>query len=180
MRFRQMLMAVTTLLLLMPVFVLAGDYDHKISVDKVTFEWKLDGKNINVRLQAETEGWVGIGFNPSEDMKDANFILGYVKKGSVKVTDHFGTSKRQHKADKKLDGKNDVTNAAGKEADGVTEISFTIPLDSDDAKDAVIAADKETTVLLAYGAGRDSFRSKHKFRTALKVNLTTGKYTEAK
>jgi hypothetical protein len=35
-------------------------------------------------------------------------------------------------------------------------------------------------VLLAYGAGRDSFKTKHQFKTALKVNLSTGEFSELK
>ena len=36
----------------------------------------------------------------------------------------------------------------------------------------------ETVVLLAYGPDRDSFKVKHKFRTAMKVNLATGASSE--
>jgi len=158
----------------------AADYDHKIEIDKMTFEWKLDDKVIHVRLTAATTGWVGVGFNPSDEMKDANFIIGYVKKGKVKVTDHFGTSNRQHDKDEKVGGKTNVTNITGSEKKEITEIGFTIPLNSGDAKDQVINPDAETTVLLAYGSGRDSFRSKHEFKAALKVFLKTGKFTKMK
>lgn len=161
-------------------FGAVSSYDHKIEVEKMTLEWKLDGQQIHVRLTAKTTGWVGIGFNPSTEMKDANFILGYVKKGKVKVTDHFGTSKRQHDKDKKLGGKRNVTNIDGSESKNMTEVAFTIPLNSGDAKDQVIDPEKETKVLLAYGSGRDSFRAKHQFKAALSVNLKTGQFKRVK
>lgn len=155
-------------------------FDHKIEVEKMVFEWTLSADAIHVRLAAETEGWVGIGFNPSKRMKDANFILGYVKNGKVKVTDHHGTTERQHVKDKKLGGEKNVSDVAGKEENGVTEIRFTIPLDSGDPKDSPIWTDKPNTILLAHGSGRDSFRTKHVFKTALTVDLGSGEFSSVK
>jgi hypothetical protein len=161
---------------------LAGSnaYDHKIAVENIVFEWKLADETIHIRLAAKTEGWVGIGFNPSSRMKDANFIIGYVKEGNVKVTDHYGTTERQHEKDTKLGGQINIADIAGKEENGVTEITFSIPLNSEGPKDRPIWTGKDNTVLLAYGAGRDSFRAKHQFKTALKVNLSTGEFSALK
>jgi hypothetical protein len=155
----------------------SNEYDHKITVGNIVFEWKLASETIHIRLTAKTEGWVGIGFNPSKRMKDANFIIGYVKKGSVKVADHYGITERQHEKDSKLGGQMNISNIAGEEKNGVTQITFSIPLNSEDSMDRPIWTDKDNTVLLAYGAGRDSFRAKHKFRAALKVNLSTGGFS---
>jgi hypothetical protein len=161
---------------------LAGSngYDHKIAVENIVFEWKLSGEILHIRLAAKTEGWVGIGFNPSKRMKDANFIIGYVKEGNVTVTDHYGTTERQHEKDTKLGGQMNIGDIAGKEENGVTEITFSIPLNSAGPKDRPIWTDKDNTVLLAYGAGRDSFTAKHQFKTALKVNISTGEFSALK
>ena len=161
---------------------LAGSnaYNHKIAVENIVFEWKLSGEDIHIRLTAKTEGWVGIGFNPSKRMKDANFIIGYVKEGNVNVADHYGITERQHEKDTKLGGQMNITNIVGKEGNGVTDITFFIPLNSEDPKDRPIWTDKDNTVLLAYGAGRDSFRAKHRFKTVLKVNMSTGEFSEVK
>jgi len=158
----------------------AAPFQHQLTTDGITFEWSIEKKDITIQLSAETDGWVAIGFNPSEKMKDANFILGYVKRGKTVVADHFGITAHQHKSDKKLGGKENITNIEGHEKDGITTISFSIPLDSGDETDQVLSMDGETTVLLAYGSGRDSFRTRHKFRTALKVNLNTGTFEKIK
>ena len=171
---------IIALILSMPFTLMAMEYTHKVDVDNMTFQWKVDGDNLHVGLKAKTTSWVGIGFNPSDGMKDANFILGYVKNGKLKITDHYGTTKRQHNKDSKSGGQNNITNASGKEAAGFTEISFTIPLNSGDANDVVIMPDKENVVLLAYGPGRDSFKTRHAFKTALNINLATGKFEKLK
>ena len=96
------------------------------------------------------------------------------KKGKAKIIDEFGHDDNKHKSDTKLGGANDVTLVEGTEVDGLTTIEFTIPLDSGDKNDGKIDANGDTTVLLGYGAGRDSFRAKHKYRSTFIVNLSTG------
>jgi hypothetical protein len=126
-------------------------------------------------VSGKTTGWVGIAFNPSTQMKDGNFILGYVKDGKVSILDHFGDGDTSHEDDEKLGGSTDITIIGGTEDKTSTAIEFSMPLNSGDKKDTVIDPAGETVVLLAYGGSRDSFKSKHQFRTAIKVNLSDGK-----
>ncbi|MCI5138703.1 MAG: DOMON domain-containing protein [Candidatus Electrothrix sp. AR1] len=154
--------------------VFAEGYDHETEVQGMSFAWTVDGENLKVQLSAKTTSWVGVGFNPSSKMKGAGFVLGYVKDGKVKVSDEYGDGENSHKSDKKLGGTDNVTVIGGSEKDGVTMVEFSLPLASGEKTDAVIQPDGETTVLLAYGEGRDSFKVKHTFRTAIKVNLQTG------
>lgn len=161
-------------------FAASEGYDHKVTAGNMELEWKLNEGNIQIRVAANTDGWVAVGFNPSSRMKDANIVMGFVKNGEVSVTDHYGTTERQHEEDTKAGGQSNVENVSGKEANGITEITFTMPLNSGDDKDQPIVADKDNIVLLAYSAGRDSFRTKHTFRTVLKVNFQTGESSKVK
>jgi hypothetical protein len=161
-----------------PGFCEEVQYTHEVVLKGVSFHWKTTDDLLHIKLIAETTGWVGIGFNPTKHMLNADFIIGYVKNGKVKVVDHYGISERRHKNDSKLGGENHVTDISGKEENDTTEIRFAIPLDSGDSNDKPLSLNSETIVLLAYGAGRDSFKSRHKFRTTLRVNLKTGEYKE--
>lgn len=171
-----LLTILSTLLISGMTPVAAADYDHTLTSKKITFEWKINGANIDIRLSAPTKGWVGVGFNPSKQMKDANFIIGYVKNGKVKVTDDYGKSNKTHGKDSKAGGKKDVTGISGSEENGATTIAFTIPLNSGDSKDKALDINADTTVLLAYGSGRDSFKSRHKVHEILNVNLASGAF----
>ena len=162
------------------VLAASGAYEHELTVEDMVFAWTVDGDVLNVRLQGKTDSWVGIGFNPTSRMKDANIIIGFVKGGKVEVLDHYGTTEHQHQMDSRIGGESNVSNVSGKEADGMTEISFSIPLQSNDPKDRPIWTDKPNTVLLAHGAGRDSFRTKHVRRMVLEVNLKTGEFKRVK
>lgn len=155
--------------------LVAQDYDFEAKAKNMSFSWKVDGSDLKVKLSGKTTGWIGIGFNPSTQMKDADFVLGYVKDGKAKIIDEFGDSERTHKQDEKLGGSNNVTLVGGSEESGVTTIEFSIPLKSGDKTDTAIDPAGETIVLLAYGGKRDSFKSKHKYRTTIKVNLSSGK-----
>ena len=172
--FQKMIIGIIVMFFATVANLQAADYDHEVKNNKITFAWKIEGDKLAVKLSAETEGWVGIGFNPVAGMKGANFILGYVKDGKVHLNDDFGTGTNSHKPDTNLDGTSDVTLVGGMEKDGMTTIEFTIPLKSNDKNDTKIDVNGDTTVLLAYGGGRDSFLAKHRYRTALKVNLSTG------
>lgn len=171
---KSIVIGISVILTATVINIQAADYDHEVKDKKIAFAWKIEGDKLAVKLTAETDGWVGIGFNPIKQMKGANFILGYVKKGVVELDDDFGIDENSHKSDTKLEGTSDVILIGGTETGGVTSIEFTLPLDSADKNDTKIDVNGETTVLLAYGAGRDSFKSKHKYRTTLKVNLSTG------
>lgn len=152
----------------------SAEYQHSMTVEKMTFDWSVDGENLAVKLSAPTKGWVAVGFNPTDQMKDANIIIGYVKKGKVKIVDDFGTGASLHKADTKIGGAANVTVVGGTEEGNTTTIEFSIPLNSGDDKDGVIDPSGDTTVILAYGPERDSFRMKHDFNATAVVNLSTG------
>lgn len=152
----------------------AEPFSHTLTDGPMTFSWTVEDGVLQAKITGKTKGWVAVGFNPVKMMKGANFIMGYVKDGKVTVTDHIGNTERNHKADTKSGGQNNTSNTAGSEKGGVTEISFTIPLDSKDSNDTLIDPSGMTTVLVAMGGGRDSFRSVHSFRAVHRVNLSTG------
>ena len=158
----------------------ASTYDHEITVQNMTLSWKVNGDDLHIKLTAPTTGWLGIGFNPSIGMKDAKFVLGYVKEGKINVSDEFGTGEIRHESVEKFGGKSDITCISGQEEGGETTIEFTIPLVSKDTKGGRIDPAAETTVLLAYGLDHDSSRLRHKFRTTISVNLSTGMSNQLK
>jgi hypothetical protein len=151
-------------------------YTYKITVEKVQFNWLVDNNNLHVKLVVQNPGWVGVGFNPTEGMKDANFILGYVKDGAVMISNQHGTSMTLHKKNQELGGDGHVMNPSGIEKNGITEISFEIPLKTGDKLDRPITVNGDTGLLLAYGASKNLAQI-HMFRAKLNVNLSNGAYS---
>jgi len=141
-----------------------------ISSKDITLKWKIEGKNLHILVYAKTKGWLAVGFNPTKRMKDANIIIGYVKKGKFFIRDDYGVSIMSHKADTVLKGKNNILKPVGKEKDGITTMEFSIPLSSGDKFDRKLVAGKEYRVLLAYGK-KDNFTSYHAYRAAVEITL---------
>lgn len=112
--------------------------------------------------------------------RGANIIIGAVKSGKVKIEDHYGDRKRGHSSDEKLGGKNHVLDPSGEESDGVTTISFSLPLDTKEEWDKPIVPGKMSRVMIGYGDGRDSFNDRHAFRSVYDINYTTGETKELK
>lgn len=168
------MVCVLMLSLFLTVSASSAEYQHSLDVQKMTFSWSVNSDQLAVKLSAPTTSWVAVGFNPSSKMKDADIIIGYVKKGKVTISDDFGIAATQHKGDSKVGGQDNVTVVGGSEEGNVTTIEFSIPLNSGDDKDSVIDPNGDTVVILAYGEGRDSFRVKHKVAETVTVNLSTG------
>lgn len=152
----------------------AADYQHSLKVDQMNFSWSVNADSLAVRLSAPTTGWVAIGFNPTEMMKDANIVIGCVKDGKAELSDDFGSGPTTHMPDDKRGGANNVTLVDGSEAGNITTLEFSIPLNSGDANDGVINPAADTKVMLAYGPDRDSFKMKHQFAKTITVNLASG------
>lgn len=117
------------------------------------------GDNAEVTVGAAVKGWVAVGFDPSSRMKDANFLIGYVKDGQAFARDDFGISATSHAPDVKVGGKDNLISFSGTEANGYTTMTFVIPRDSGDSKDHPLSAGQHT-VILGASAG-DSFTAMH-------------------
>ncbi len=134
--------------------------------------WRVIGENLEVSISYATTGWVAVGFNPTRMMRDANIIIGYVADGEAVITDQFGNSTITHRPDEDLGGTYDLTNTAGTEEDGVTTLSFVMPLDSGDEYDRPLEQGETYTVIVAHGAdGVDDVATYHQGRGSMEITL---------
>ncbi|MBD3285579.1 DOMON domain-containing protein, partial [candidate division WOR-3 bacterium] len=124
--------------------------------------------SVHFKLSAPTTGWVALGIAPTTMMKGADFIMGYVAEGNAVIADEYGNSATSHKPDTELGGEDNIQNKSGSEADGVTQISFSIPLDSGDEYDKVLEPGGSYKVIFAYGSS-DDFTSYHKKKASAKI-----------
>lgn len=143
-----------------------------ITTEDLEFRWMIEGENLKVEVTAPTTGWVSVGFDATRAMKDGDFIIGFVKDGSLTISDQYGTGAFTHKPDVDIGGTRDIVSASGTESDGSTTLEFVIPLDSGDEYDAELKPDSQHTVLFAYGPdGADDLSTKHAFRAKVTLQL---------
>lgn len=158
--------------MLLPICMIAAQEAgyKQVERDGVVFQWRISGENLDFILSAPTDGWVAVGFDPTNKMKDANMIIGYVARKGATVEDHFGVGAIRHAPDRRAGGQNDIIEYDGSEDSDGTTLRVTIPLDSGDSADRALTAGRTYTVLLAYGR-RDNTSSIHKWRDSLDLTL---------
>ena len=116
-----------------------NEYAKVQTVGEVEVYSRVDGDTLRLAMKAKTNGYVAIGFDPAERMKDADIILGFVKDGKAVVADMYSTGVTgPHPPDDQQGGKNDVTVFGGSKKDGVTIIEFERKLVTGDSKDKII------------------------------------------
>lgn len=131
-----------------------------------------DGLNLDCQLIAATTGWVAVGFAPTNQMQNANFIIGYHQSGSTFIRDDYGTSTTTHASDISLGGTNDIIVSSSTEVGGVTQLNFKIPLNSGDPYDRILVIGNTYNIILARGFnGGDSFTSSHAARAGAQITI---------
>ena len=116
-----------------------GEYSKMQSFGELEVYSRIDGNKARLALRAKTNGYVAIGFDPTDKMKDADIILGFVKDGKAVVFDMYSIGPTgPHPADDQQGGKNDVTVFGGANKDGMTVIEFERMLLTGDPKDKEI------------------------------------------
>ncbi|MDH5683038.1 MAG: DOMON domain-containing protein [candidate division WOR-3 bacterium] len=149
-----------------------ADTLRTITTEGITLQWKPDSVLLSVKVIAPTTGWVAVGFDPTQGMKDANIIIGYVHNDTAYVRDEYGSGPTTHASDVSADGTDDVTEIAGNETQDNTEINFKIPLDSGDSRDRPLIVGNSYNIILAYGQnGADNFDSYHKTRVVVNIKI---------
>ncbi len=132
-----------------------GEYAKSKSIglfESYKIYWSSDESFIYMALEAKTDGWIAIGFQPDDGDKKMNvdFILGYVASGETYIFDMFSEKDEgPHRLDEGLGGSNDILEFNGTETNGYTFIEFKRAFNTDDPYDYIITAG-DIDILWAY------------------------------
>lgn len=149
-----------------------GEYAHQVDARGVQLYWSNDATYLYMAMEGETTGWIAVGIEPTQGMKDADFIFGYVENGQAQLWDAFGTAPTgpNHPPDEDLGGTNDIVAFAGAEAGGMTRFEFQIPLNSGDAYDKVLTPGNTYTIIVAMG-NADDYNGYHSMAARSELTL---------
>ena len=135
-----------------------------------SFSWAFKAETIEFTMSAPTTGWISLGFNPTKRMKDADYILAYIKDGKVYISDEYGTGNTSHSSDVSLGGKASAKAISFVEEAKKTTITFSLPLNSGDQYDTVFVKGEKCKVLAAYGTSKN-FSARHRKRDSTEIIL---------
>ncbi|MGV8174483.1 MAG: DUF2202 domain-containing protein [Methanothrix sp.] len=119
--------------------------------------WKSDEEYIYMALNGSTEGWLSIGFEPLEWMKNADMILGSVSGSQATVLDEYCTGNYgPHIEDTALGGRDDIEESAGRIGSGRTVIELKRKLDTGDRFDKPLMPGQTVSIIWALSDGPDA------------------------
>lgn len=140
-----------------------NEYAHEVSLagEELVVYWRNDNEYLYMALKGKTTGWVAIGFEPTDKMKDADMVFGWVQDGNTVVIDAYSTGTYgPHPPDEQLGGTNDILEFAGREENGYTIIEFKRKLNTGDKYDKAFTPGQEINFIFAL-ANEDNFTTKH-------------------
>lgn len=154
------------------------EYDHVSNFERGRFNlyWKIDGNNIQIAMEAQTTGWLAIGFKPATiPHEDADMIFGWVNlQGNAMIVDAYSPGTfGPHPADTEMGGTDDILSYRGSEKDGFTIIEFVRSLSTGDPYDKDIPRGDELDVIWAYSS-TDEWTGKHTHAGAGTISTDTG------
>lgn len=137
--------------------VLQGPARQGYSGGDMEISWRSDEEYIYLALNGSTEGWLAIGFEPLEWMKNADIILASVEGSRAVVLDEYCTGNYgPHIEDTLLGGRDDIEESAGKKASGRTVIELKRKLDTGDRFDKSLTPGQSISMIWALSEGADA------------------------
>ncbi len=150
-----------------------GEYSKNLSLSdgKYVVHWKNDAENLYMALVGLTDGFVAIGFEPSQAMKDADMVMGWVSDGNVTVLDLYSTGiYGPHPPDVDLGGRGDILEFGGSESENGTVIEFKRKMDTGDQFDRAFQPGQTIDIIWSMSAS-DVLAVRHNARGSSTINL---------
>lgn len=112
--------------------------------------WEISEDRLIVIVQAPSKGRIFLALGAESDLRGSNILVVWVDDmmGIAMGEDHFGTDSGEHKNDMELGGSQNIQVLAGRQTDEMTEVTFAIPLMTDDEYDTPLEAGESYPIIL--------------------------------
>jgi outer membrane protein assembly factor BamB len=150
-----------------------GEYAKNLTLanGRYTVHWKNDAKDLYMALEGRTNGFVAIGFEPTQAMKDADMVMGWVSAGEATVLDLYSTGTYgPHPADESLGGRDDILESGGNESGNRTVIEFWRMMNTSDQYDKSLQPGQTIDIIWSMSSS-DSPSVRHNVRGESKLAL---------
>jgi len=118
--------------------------------------WKNDPEYLYLAMNASTDGWLAIGFEPLEWMKNSDIIMASVQSGKAVARDEYCTGNYgPHIEDTMLGGTNDVKEFAGRKEAGRTIFELKRKLNTGDRFDKAFSPGQAISIIWALSNNPD-------------------------
>ena len=118
--------------------------------------WKNDQEYLYLAMNGSTDGWLAIGFEPLEWMKNSDIIIASVQAGKAVARDEYCTGNYgPHIEDAMLGGTDDVKEFAGRNEAGRTIFELKRKLNTEDKFDKVFSPGQSISIIWALSNNPD-------------------------
>ena len=153
------------------LFGFAGLYGQQTTnVAGMLFTYSIEERQLVCKLQAPTNGWIGVGFNAQNSIVGSDLLLFNIVGGKPSYTDLFVKSAGNPKKDSELGGVNSIKLLDSKESENKTMVHFSIPMSSDDVYDFKHEIEQPFWLILAYSVA-DEFEHHSRVRKHIPFKL---------
>ena len=136
--------------------VLQGPARQGYSGGDMEISWMNDEEYLYLALNGSTDGWLSIGFEPLEWMKNSDIILASVQGSEATVLDEYCTGNYgPHIEDTLLGGTNDIVEFGGSKGAGRTVIELKRKLDTGDRFDKAFSPGQAISIIWALSENPD-------------------------
>ncbi|MEL6561578.1 MAG: DOMON domain-containing protein [Bacteroidota bacterium] len=163
--------------MIMLLLVVTGSHieaQNTTAVGGISFTYTIQRDSLACTLEAKTNGWIGVGFNDKNSIVNSDLLLFNIINGIASSTDLYVKGVGNPQKDSVLGGANTVRRLNGIEKDGITKVTFTIPLRSEDPFDFEHRFKEPYWLILAYSV-EDDFSHHSRVREHVPFKLEVSK-----
>ncbi|MGM0640287.1 MAG: DOMON domain-containing protein [Thermotogota bacterium] len=129
--------------------------------------WEFSEDNdLYMVIKAPVSGWISIGFEPSNRMKDAKIIIIGLNNDEVVLEEHYGNSMISHR---KIEEKY-IENFYGERTEEYSLAEIKIPL-NEESRYNTLKPDAKIKTIIAYHNSSDSFMRRHSQRDTIEIQF---------
>eukprot|EP01125_Pyxidicula_operculata_P016451 TRINITY_DN5668_c0_g1_i2.p1 TRINITY_DN5668_c0_g1~~TRINITY_DN5668_c0_g1_i2.p1 ORF type:complete len:1634 (+),score=536.28 TRINITY_DN5668_c0_g1_i2:640-4902(+) len=140
---------------------------HADLQDACKMSWKVENENIRIRMECDTDGWIGLGWAPEDGgMTNADCAILTKEGGKYIVQDYFSTSK----VVPDLDNSQDIQQVEAGKSGKKTYMEFIRKIKSSEPGDKDFDLEDEMTFIWAYGS--NLALGYHASRGSIQINLS--------
>ena len=156
--------------------LLQGHARQGYSGGEMEISWKNDPEYLYLGLNGSTDGWLAIGFEPQEWMKNADIILASVQGSKAVALDEYCTGNYgPHIEDTLLGGTNDISEFGGSKGAGRTVVELKRKLNTGDKFDKAFSPGQAISIIWALSQNPDISRKHNVAYGEGIITLTTEK-----
>jgi len=143
-----------------------------VNKNEMKVQWYHQNNRVFFEMSAPTKGWVTIGFNDQNKLKNAYLIMGRLvtPQANAEVVEHFTSAPGNYRSIESLGKVPAIQHVYGEQKNGRTILKFSLPVIPKSKYQQALSPGRNCVLILAYSTHTD-FQHHSIMRTSLNITL---------